>query len=102
MGKRRRQKRLQQLLAQQNPSQQQVSPSGKLSIPGLLLNWAKKQLVNTRPIFKYIFAALIGSGAVWQYYQIDIQRENQATEIRKVIIDIHEKIIQVTNEEREA
>ena len=58
-----------------------------------------------KPIYKflsYLVVFLTGSGVVWPIFQLEIQRENQANDIRKVIIGLHEKILDINNSMNEA
>ena len=44
-----------------------------------VIAWIRPHL---KPFLTHLFALVLGSGAVWQYFQLDIQRENQANDIR--------------------
>jgi len=102
MGRAERRRLLQQLERQkgQEPPGTQVRDTaheGKLE-------WLKHHLSNVRPFFilTHLVVFAFGSGAVWQCSQLNIQRENQANEIGKNIIGMHEKILDVTNSRNEA
>ena len=64
-----------------------------------VLDWIKHHL---RLFLTHLLVLVIGSGAVWQYFQLSIQWENQANDIRKEIIILQEKMIHLTNSMNEA
>jgi outer membrane protein TolC len=55
-----------------------------------------------RPLLTHLLALLLGTGAVWQYFQLNIQRENQANDIQKQIIAAQEKVLDLMNRMTEA
>lgn len=99
MGKKRRRERQ---LQQQRDSQEVDQRSCTLTeatAQRRVLDWIKRHL---RPFGTHLLVLVIGSGAVWQYFQLSIQWENQANDIRKEIIILQEKMIHVTNSMNEA
>lgn len=60
--------------------------------------WTKLHLLTARPIFTHLLVFLLGSGGVWQYWQVSIQRENQAQDIRKEMMGTQEKLLGIVNE----
>ena len=89
-------------LQQQRDSQERDQRSSKLTeatAQRRVLDWIKHHL---RPFLTHLLVLVIGSGAVWQYFQLDIQRENQANDIRIEIINLQEKMIHTTNSMNEA
>jgi len=50
----------------------------------------------------HLFALLIGSGAVWQYLQWNIQRENQTNDTQKQVIAAQEKVLDLISRMTEA
>ena len=101
LTERRRERHLQQQLKQQKGQQQPDTQVRDTAHQGKF-DWLKHHLTNARPILTSLIMFFLGSGAMWQYLHLDIQRENQANEIRKEIITLHEKIIDVTNSQNEA
>ena len=99
MGKKRRRERQ---LQQQRDSQEVDQRSCTLTEATdqrRVLDWIKRHL---RPLGTHLLVLVFGSGVVWQCFQLSIQWENQANDIRKEIIILQEKMIHVTNSMNEA
>jgi hypothetical protein len=94
-AERRRQQQLERQKGQEPPGTQvnDTVHKGKLE-------WLKHHFA--KPIYTHLLVLLIGSGAGWQIVHLSIQRENQANDIRKVIIGLHEKILDGINSRNEA
>ncbi len=97
-NKRRRERQLQQ----ERDSQEEDQTSSTLT--EATARWRVIALVrpHLKPFLTHLFALVLGSGAVWQYFQLDIQRENQANDIRKEIIILQEKMITNAHSANEA
>lgn len=83
---------------EQQPQGQQQQEEPEQTVSQKVLNWTKKYLLTARPIFTHLLVLALGSGAVWQYSQLSIQRENQAHDIRKEMIGTQEKLLGIVNE----
>jgi len=97
-NKRRRERQLQQERDSQE-GDQTSSTLTEATDQWRLTAWIRPHL---KPFLTHLFALVLGSGAVWQYFQLDIQRENQANGIRMEIINLQEKMIHSTNSMNEA
>lgn len=92
---------------ERQPQQQRDSEEGHQRSSALIEATAQRRVIawikpHLKPLLTHLLAVVLGSGAVWQYFQLGIQRENQANDIRKEIIILQEKLIQVTNSMNEA